>query len=121
MRFIRKSFSSAVQGIRKCLTPITLLTATILTGCELAYKQQVKDFINKSVEGCGGSVGKLALVQDGANKLTGLAEVTVDGVVYKTTVSVKTGIEDSIITIDDDVCSMHNVRNGLKALQEIFK
>ena len=110
-----------MQGIKTRLTTIALLAATMLTGCELAYKQQVRDFINKSVEGCGGSVSKLALVQDGANKLTGLAEVTVDGVIYKTPVSVKTGIEDSIITIDDDVCSMHHVRNGLKTLQEIFK
>lgn len=105
-----------MKGIQKCLTPIALPAVSMLTGCELAYKQQVKDFINKSVEGCGGSVSKLALVQDGVNKLTGLAEVTVDGVVYKTPVSVKTGIEDSIITIDDDACSMHNVRNGLKML-----
>ncbi len=95
--------------------------ASVLGGCELAYKKQVTAFVNENIQECNGKLEKLALVQDGANRLTGLAEVNVDGEEYKTTLTVKTGLEDAIITIDDNICAMHSVRSGIKALQNLLE
>jgi hypothetical protein len=96
-------------------------TASVLSGCELAYKKQVAAFVNENIQECNGKLEKLALVQDGTNRLTGLAEVSVDGEEYKTTLTVKTGLEDAIITMDDNICAMHSVRTGIKALQNLFE
>lgn len=97
-----------------------LALAAITTGCELAYKRQVRDFIEENVSSCGGSLEKLALVQDGPNKLTGLATIHIDDEEYKTSLVVKTGIEDAIITMEDDICTMHSVRTGIKVLKGLF-
>jgi hypothetical protein len=111
MEINRECLSSAMLG---------LALATSLSGCELAYKKQVKEFINENISECGGKIENLALVQDGPNRLTGLAEISVDGEDYKTTVTVKTGIKDSIISMDDDICAMHTIRSGFKALQDLL-
>lgn len=112
MKINRKRLTTAISG---------LVLAASLSGCELAYKKQVKEFINENISDCGGKIESLALVQDGPNKLTGLVAVSVDGEDYKTTITVKTGIEDSIISMEEDICAMHIVRTGFKALQDIFK
>jgi hypothetical protein len=107
--------------IRICVASFAAFAAvSILCGCELAYKKQVESFINENIQECNGKLKKLALVQDGSNRLTGLAEIDVDGEEYKTTVTVKTGIKDAIITMEDNVCAMHSVRSGVKALQNLF-
>lgn len=99
-----------------------LLTAVLgIQGCELAYKRQAQDFVQDSVQECNGKVEKVALVQDGANRLTGLAEVDVEGEKYKTTLEVKTGVQDAIISMDEDICAMHSLKTGIRKLGELFQ
>ena len=111
---------TAKKKLRAAVLPLAA-TASVLSGCELAYKKQVAAFVNENIQECNGKLEKLALVQDGTNRLTGLAEVSVDGEEYKTTVTVKTVLEDAIITMDDNICAMHSLRTGIKALQNLFE
>lgn len=121
-----KSYSIARENSmtawnRFLVNSLALFAAALaLTGCELAYKKKVESFINENIQECNGKLKKLALVQDGSNRLTGLAEIDVDGEEYKTIVTVKTGIEDAIVTMEDNVCAMHSVKSGIKALQDLF-
>jgi len=117
---IKQAAMIAKKQFRLAILPL-VATASFLGGCELAYKKQVAAFVNENIQECNGKLEKLALVQDGANRLTGLAEVNVDGEEYKTTLTVKTGLEDAIITMDDNICAMHSVRSGIKALQNLFE
>ena len=99
-----------------------LLTAALgIQGCELAYKRQVQDFVQESVQECSGKVEKVALVQDGANRLTGLVEVEVEGEKYKTALEVKTGVQDAIISMDEDICAIHSLKMGIRKLGKLFQ
>lgn len=60
-----------------------------LTGCELACRQEVGDFVAASVKECGGTLHDFSLVQVGAKRLSGLALVLVDGEEYKSPLIIK--------------------------------
>ena len=107
---------------RVIIFPVALLSLIVLSGCELAYKGQARQFVEENVRECGGVVEDIALVQDGAsNKLTGIAKVNVDGEIYTTELKVGVGLENSVITMDRDICALSKIKKGLNALETLFK
>lgn len=93
-----------------------------LTGCELAYKSKVRKSVEEIVKECDGKVGELALVQDAPNRFSGFAKVIVSGEDYNTSFNVKTGAAgDVVVVLEDDICGMHAIRMGIKAIGDMFQ
>ena len=109
-------------ALARSALPVGLAVCLLLTGCEVALRDEVRTFVEENVAKCGGTVKEVVLVSDGllTNKLTGYATVQIGAEEYKPALSVTVGIEHSLIQMDSDPCVLHQIQEPLRWLQDLF-
>ena len=107
----------------KIVTPIALTAILLLSGCELLYKNEVRLFVEDLVEECDGKVDSIAIVKSGKgrNIYDALAIAIIDGEKYNVNMEVKTGLDNGIISSDDNPCLEHGIKTGVKEFFDLFK
>ena len=107
----------------KTVTPIALAAILLLSGCELLYKNEVRLFAEDLVEECDGKVDSIAIVKSGKgrNIYDALAIAIIDGEKYNINMEVKTGLDNGIISSDDNPCLEHGIKTGVKEFFDLFR
>ena len=107
----------------RSVRPIALAAIFLLSGCELLYKDEVRLFAEDLVEECDGKVDSIAIVKSGkgSNIYDALAIAIIDGEKYNINMEVKTGLDNGIISSDDNPCLEHSIKTGVKEFFDIFK
>lgn len=107
----------------RSVRPIALAAIFLLSGCELLYKDEVRLFAEDLVEECDGKVDSIAIVKSGkgSNIYDALAIAIIDGEKYNINMEVKTGLDNGIISSDDNPCLAHSIKTGVKEFFDIFK
>ena len=107
----------------RSLRPIALTAIFLLSGCELLYKDEVRAFAEDIVKECDGKIDSIAIVKSGKgeNIYDALAVAIIDGEKYNINMEVKTGLDNGIISSDNNPCLEHSIKTGVKEFFDIFK
>jgi len=102
---------------------ISLAATLLLSGCELLYKDEVRVFAEDLVKECDGKIESVAIVKSGqgGNIYDALAVAIIDGEKYNVNMEVKTGLDNGIISSDDNPCLEHGIKTGVKEFFDLFK
>lgn len=114
---------SLLQNVMKNRTCIALVTTIFLSGCEIIYKDDVRNYAEDIVRVCDGEIESIAIVKsgNGDNIYEALAVAIIDGEKYNIDMQLKTGLENAIIKSDDNPCLEHSIRTGVQEFLDIFK
>lgn len=112
-----------LQNFMKNLAYIALATTVFLSGCEIIYKDDVRNYAEDIVRECDGEIKSIAIVKsgNGDNIYDALAIAIIDGEKYNIDMQLKTGLENSIIKSDDNPCLEHSIKTGVQEFLDIFK
>ena len=102
---------------------IALAAIFLLSGCELLYKDDVRAFAEDLVKECDGKIDSIAIVKSGkgGNIYDALAVAIIDGEKYNINMELKTGLDNGIISSDDNPCLEHGIKTGVKEFFDLFK